>query len=236
MKMYPFARIILAACCFVAVGGGIARAQCNAYFPMKPGASFETTHYNEKDKVTSMVTTTVLDKAREENSVTVTASCKVTDAKGKESSTYAYDVTCGPDEFKMDMRAFASSMTQMQGMENIEFKMESEDMRFPKTSSVGTTLPDAHMKMTGTMNGMTIMNTSITITNRKVTSQEDMTTPAGTFSCIVVEEDSETKTMGMTIKSHTKSWYSIGVGMVRSEYTSNGKPGGYSILTKLSGE
>lgn len=233
--MYPLTRLMMAFVCCVALGYSVAEAQCTAYFPMKSGAMFETTHYDEKDKVTSIITTTVVDKAREEGSVTMTATCKATDAKGKETGTYDYDVTCGPDEFTMDMRAMGSQSQQMKGMENIEMKIESEDMSFPKNATVGSTLPDAHMHMTGTMNGMTIMNTSITITNRKVTASENITTPAGTFSCIVIEEDSETKMMGMTVNNHSKSWYAVGAGMVRGEYSHNGKPSGYSLLTKISG-
>jgi hypothetical protein len=90
------------------------------------------------------------------------------------------------------------------------------------------------MQMTASMNGMTIFKTSVNVINRKVTGKENITTPAGTFSCIIVEEDVETHTMA-TIKGHNKSWFALGVGMVRSESSSNGKPQGYTLLTKISG-
>jgi hypothetical protein len=201
---------------------------------VKNGASFEITHYSDKDKVTSIVKTTIVEKSRDGGNLVVTANAESMDAKGKEVNKFSYDVTCGGGDFKMDMRSMGMS-NQMQGVEGIEMKIESEDMVFPKNMAVGTSLPDAHMQMTGTMNGMTIMNTSVAITNRKVTAKESMTTPAGTFSCMVIEEDSETKMMGMTIAGHSKSWYALGVGMVRNESSSKGKPSGYSVLTKISG-
>ncbi|HEX2899760.1 MAG TPA: hypothetical protein VHS96_08580, partial [Bacteroidia bacterium] len=114
-------------------------------------------------------------------------------------------------------------------------KIEAEDMVFPKGLAVGTALPDAGMTMTASMSGMTVMSTKIRVFNRKVTGKESLTTAAGTFSCIVIEEDVESQMMGMNVQTHTKSWYSLGVGMVRTESSRNGKLDGYSVLTKISG-
>ncbi len=235
MKKALFTRIFSLAIGMSCLGFGAVQAQdCEAYFPVKNGAVFEITHYSDKDKVTSVVKTTILEKSRDGGTLVVTANAQSMDGKGKEVNQFSYDVTCGGGDFKMDMRSMGGS-NQMAAIEGIEMKIESEDMVFPKNMGVGMSLPDAHMHMTGTMNGMTIMNTSIAITNRKVTGKESMTTPAGTFSCIVIEEDSETKSMGMTFTGHSKSWYALGVGMVRNESSSKGKPSGYSILTKISG-
>lgn len=235
MKTLRFTPFMIVCLLVAGLGFGTAKAQeCDAYFPVQNGASFEITHYDAKDKVSSVVATQIVEKSRDGGVLVVTATATSTDAKGKNANTFSYDVTCGGGDFKLDMRSMGMS-NQMQGVEGIEMKMESEDMVFPRNMSVGTSLPDAHLHMTGSMNGMTIMNTSIAITNRKVTAKENMTTPAGTFSCVVVEEDSETKMMGMTIAGHSKSWYALGVGMVRTESSSKGKPSGYSVLTKISG-
>ena len=235
MKTLRFTPFVIVCLLVGGLGFGAAKAQeCDAYYPVKNGASFEITNYSDKDKVLGTLATQITEKSNEGGILVVTATATSTDAKGKESNTFSYDVTCGGGDFKLDMRSMGMS-NQMQGIEGVEMKIESEDMVFPRNMSVGTSLPDAHMHMTGSMNGMTIMNTSIAITNRKVTAKESLTTPAGTFSCVVVEEDSETKTMGMTIAGHSKSWYALGVGMVRNESSSKGKPAGYSVLTKISG-
>jgi hypothetical protein len=235
MKKALFTRIFGLTLGMATIGFGAVQAQeCDAYFPVKNGASFEITHYDAKDKVSNVVKTTIVEKSRDGGVLVVTATAESSDGKGKEINQFTYDVTCGAGDFKMDMRSMGGS-NQMAAIEGIEMKIESEDMIFPKNMGVGMSLPDAHMQMTGSMNGMTIMNTSIAITNRKVTGKESMTTPAGTFSCIVIEEDSETKSMGMNFTGHSKSWYALGVGMVRNESSSKGKPSGYSILTKISG-
>ena len=238
MKTLRFTQAFSVAILFAAMITRIGFAQnCESYYPMRNNATFEITHYNEKDKVTSVVKTTVTEKESSPTRVVATANSTVYDGKGKETTTMSYDVACENGDFKMDMRAFGMpNQQQMQGIENIEIKIESQDMVFPKNLTVGMALPDASLHMTGTMNGMQIMNNTTTVTNRKVTGKEDVTTPAGTFSCIVVEEDSHVEAgMGMKFDSHGKSWYSIGVGMVKSEYYRNGKKEGYSLLTKLAG-
>jgi hypothetical protein len=231
--------LLLVAACFVSILGlnRVKAQDCEAYYPMKKGAIVEMTHFNDKDKVTSITTTTVAKETDEGGKHIVTCDVIIKDGKGKEEGRSTYDVSCHNGEFHMDMKAMSmgQQQQQMQGMENVEIKMESEDMVFPKSLVVGSELPDASMKMTASMSGMTIMNTSVNVTNRKVTGKENLTTPAGTFNCIIIEEDVESHSMGMNIKGHNKSWYALGVGMVRSESSSNGKPQGYTLLTQISG-
>jgi hypothetical protein len=237
MKNFTFTRFMFVGFLSLALGVGMVKAQgCDAYYPMKKGAAFELSHYNAKDKLESTTSTTILEESNAGDVFSVTAESVSKDAKGKENSTVKYDVTCQGGEFHMDMRSSSFGQTQqMEGMENVEMKIEAEDMVFPKGLAVGTTLPDAGMTMTASMSGMTIMNTTIRVINRKVTGKEELTTPAGKFSCIIIEEDVESKMMGMNGVSHTKSWYCLGVGMVRSENSSNGKSQGYTVLTKISG-
>lgn len=210
---------------------------CEAYFPMKSGVSFDLTHYDTKDKVTSITSTTITDESHEGGTFMVKAHAEVKDAKGKETGKMDYDVTCKNGEFHMDMRSFSFGQQQQQieGMQNVEINVEAEDMVFPKGLAVGASLPDASLKMTAGMSGMTIMNMSVHVTNRKVAAKENLSTPAGNFSCIVIEEDIESHTLGMNIKGHNKTWYSLGVGMVRQESSRNGKLDSYSLLTKISG-
>lgn len=63
-----------------------------------------------------------------------------------------------------------------------------------------------------------------TIHYRKVTGEESVTTPAGTFDCVILEQLSEMRVLGIKQKSVTKTWYAKNVGDVKSEiYTVKGK-------------
>lgn len=90
--------------------------------------------------------------------------------------------------------------------------------------------------MADTNVGMSTMD--FAIKNRTVAGQEEMTTPAGTFSCykITYDMDMNVKVMGMgrTTNLTGTEWIAEGVGMVRNEqYDKNGKLNSYSVLTKL---
>lgn len=239
MKTRQFTQLLAAGVMAVTLGFGTAKAQdCEAYFPMKNGASFELTHYNEKGKLENSTATTIVDESGNASAAIVKVHAVTRDAKGKDLASTDYTVACNNGEFHMDMRAMSMGQQQqsMQGVEGVTMEIDATDMVFPTGLAVGSTLPDASMTMKATMNGMTIMNNTTKVTNRKVTAKESKTTPAGTFDCVVIEEDTEMHgAMGMNMTSHSKAWYSLGVGMVRQEYYRNGKLGGYSELTKISG-
>ena len=236
MKKALFTRVFGLAFGMSCLGFGAVQAQnCEAYFPMKTGATFELTHYDGKDKVTSVTKTTMSEKESTATSIVATAHATTFDPKGKELSNVEYDVTCSNGEFHMDMKSMGSPMSQVKGLESLEIKMESSDMVFPSNLTVGQSLPDASMHMTGSMNGMKIIDNNTTVTNRKVVAKESITTPAGTFSCVVIEGDSKTSSTAMNFEVHTKSWFALNTGMVKTESTRNGQPSGSSILTKFSG-
>lgn len=56
-----------------------------------------------------------------------------------------------------------------------------------------------------------------TLIYRKVTGEETITTPAGTFDCIIFEQQSEVRVLGIKQKGITKTWYAKNVGDVKSE-------------------
>jgi hypothetical protein len=204
---------------------------CDAYFPMKEGAVFEMTSYNDKDKEQSMTRNTI-SELNGEGEFTATVKVQSFDKKGKETYNSEYGVACNGDHFKIDMRSMMSgeNMASMQGM---EVDVEADELAFPSNIQVGTDLPDASLSVSMQSAGFSMAGMKIDITNRKVLARESMTTPAGTFDCIVVTQDISTK-MIVSIQASSKIWYAKNVGAVRSEsYNKNGKRTGYEVLTSL---
>lgn len=204
---------------------------CDAYFPMEEGTVFEMTSYNDKDKMQGMTRNTVVD-LNADGEFTATVKVKSFDKKGKETYDSEYGVACEEGHFKIDMRSMMSSenMASMQGM---EVDVEADELAFPANMQPGTDLPDASLKVSMQSAGFSMAGMQIEITNRKVVANESMTTPAGTFDCVVVTQDINTK-MVVGIKASSKTWYAKGVGTVRSEsFNKNGKRMGYEVLTSL---
>jgi len=112
-----------------------------------------------------------------------------------------------------------------------DITIKGQQVRIPLDLSVGQTLPEEEVmnviiKMTGVMS-MTF-NITTTFKNRKVETKEDITTPAGTFSCYKVSYDLEGKMdMGMMKQGATQKiieWLSPEIGTVKQEtYNPKGK-------------
>jgi hypothetical protein len=204
--------------------------ECEAYFPMKEGSYLEMKSYDEKNKLTGTVKNTVIKKEVQGNTVTVTVDVKCYDDKDKESFVNQVQMYCKDGVFYMDMKNFLDKQS-MESMKDMQLTVESDNMEIPSHMQPGQTLKDAFITFTMQMGSMKMVAFSVNITNRKVEAVEDITVPAGTFTCYKLSQDVETKTLGKTTSSSV-SWYAKDVGVVRSEtFDKKGKSMGFSVLT-----
>ncbi len=73
-----------------------------------------------------------------------------------------------------------------------------------------------------------------TIHYRKVVGEEKITTNAGTFHCMIFEQLSEMRVLGIKQKAIVKTWYAKNVGDVKSEtYSTGGKLRSRTILEEF---
>ena len=82
----------------------------------------------------------------------------------------------------------------------------------PSDMAPGDVLPDVHASVKAL--GLTM---KITVTERQVLRQETISTPAGTFDCVVVRERKVEKGMGRNRHTVADTWYARGIGMVRHD-------------------
>jgi hypothetical protein len=123
------------------------------------------------------------------------------------------------------------SQQSLESYKDMEMKIEGGNLEIPSTMKAGDMLNNGDMKMSFSSSGMTIMNMTINISNRKVDAVENLTTPAGTFECYKISFDAATKMM-VNVKTRGVEWYSKGVGLVKSEtYSTDGKLMGSNVLT-----
>lgn len=73
-----------------------------------------------------------------------------------------------------------------------------------------------------------------TIVENEVIGREEITTPAGTFKCYIIQQVSEGRVFGMKTQSTQKMWVARGVGNVKTETYSSGKLASSSILTSFT--
>lgn len=205
---------------------------CSKALPFTTGAEFEMKSFNEKDKLQSSTKSKVTDKKESGNTVEATISAEAFDEKGKSQGASTYTIKCEGGIFMIDMKTMIDPKV-MGSYKDAEVTIQSDHLEMPYNPSVGQTLKDGSLTMTINPNSPMPMKNIINITNRKVEAVETITTPAGTFECVKISYDVETKMM-VKIRSRVEEWYSKDVGTVMSKtYDSRGKLQGYSQLTSM---
>lgn len=210
-----------------------ALAQCNEFYQFQNGSEWEMESYNEKGKLTGRQTQKVIEFVGNGNSFTAKIHSVIFDKKDKEVMQGDLDFKCDNGTMIVDMRNFINE-EQMKAFQNYEMKVESENLEIPAALSVGQTLKDGSVTLTG-VNTPLPMNMSVSITDRKVVGKESITTPAGTFECYKITSNSTINSkmgIGMTFKFSTIEWLAPRVAVVRSESYKNDKLQGYTVLTK----
>lgn len=105
---------------------------------------------------------------------------------------------------------------------------DPELLRIPNKLAVGYKLPLGEMYVN--LGGMRVKST---ITENEVVDREEITTPAGTFKCYVIQQTSSGRVLGMKSETTIKNWYARGIGMVKTESYSKGKLVSSSVLTSI---
>lgn len=206
-----------------------AQSQCNPYYTIESGDSWEITSYNNKDKVEGRQTTEVVSFEENGSGWDAVMHFKTYDKKDElvmENDDVA--ISCDDGIITLDMERFLPQQ-MMESFRDMNMKIDVDNIELPSELEVGQGLDEGSI----TVSGDIPMTVRVDITNRKVEGKETVTTPAGTFDCYKISYDMKTKMM-MGIESSGIDWIAKDVGVVKSEvYKKNGKLMSYSLLTKV---
>ena len=206
---------------------------CEPYYTVNEGAVREMASYDAKDKLTGTTIQTIKEIKTTGNKTEWTIATVSKDAKGKETGSGDLSMSCEDGIFRMDMKNFIDDET-MKSFEGMEVTMDATALDYPGNLTPGQTLPDGHITIKATSQGVPVMTMVVKIYDRKVEAIEDITTPAGTFSCYKLSYTVESKTM-FTIIAKSTDWIAKRVGVVRSEtFDKNGKLTGYMVLKSMN--
>ena len=224
-------RLLLSILLFTASQEVLAQ-ECNAYLPEDIGTTWVITNYNKRDKEQGSVAYELLDKQESETGIVFVVKNDAYDKKGKEIFSNTFEARCAGGEFDLglSMKLDGSALQQYQ---NMDMSIDASDYIIPSMDTPpGTSLPDASMSVSVAGGGPINLNMTISIDNRVVEAIEEIETPAGVFTALVMTQDIGTH-MIINVQSTTKEWYVQGLGMVRSEtYNKRGNLTGYSELTE----
>lgn len=211
-------------------GMAMGQSNCSHYYPLVDGANFQYTSYDKKGKEDGKINYKVTQVNGSGDNISATMVMQLEDKKG---NTYdsEYNVTCDGDKVKIDFKSLMNEQMLSQFGE-MEVEVSGTDVELPSNLGVGQELPDGNVNLQMKMGGAMNMNMKVETINRKVEKEETLTTPAGTFDCLVIYSETRTKMMMANQTMPSRVWLAEGVGMVKQEsYNKNGKLMASSVLT-----
>lgn len=186
------------------------------FFPSKEGTVLVYKNFDKKDKVTGIVKYTIKNLKVSGEDMDITYLCEVNDAKDKAIYNEEITIKKRGDKMFFDMSNYMSKAAfQQNGQIPAELQVTGNNLEIPNNPIPGQTLPDASVEMALKMGFMT-MKTSVTVTNRKVESIEDITVTAGTFKAYKFSSNVNTVAMGIKANTSSNEWYAKGIGVVKS--------------------
>ena len=211
--------------------------QCNSFFPLKENVRYEYEMFDKKEKMTFKMSHTLKNVSGSGDNMTATLAQDIYDPKkGDKLSSSELNWKCENGTLHFDMKSMTMTMDNGQEMNMGETGMSvdvsGDQLDLPTELTVGQTMKDATYNIKMAMGTMTLMNRTYTIKDRKVESQESLTTPAGTFDCYKITFLTTDNKSGSTTKS--AMWYAKDAGLIKSEnYKDDGKLITRQVLVKL---
>ena len=204
---------------------------CNSYFPMKKGTEMEITSFNKKDKKTGRSYMKVLDKKAMGNAMIAEMETTVYDKNAEQRATNNYTVKCENGVLYFDMSQFVPDET-LEAYKDMDVTMDGSQLELPANAKVGDMLGNGTINIKVKNQGIQLVNLTIDITDRKVLTEEKVTTTAGTFDCIKISYNVKTDMGMMKFTTSVIEWHAKNVGMVKSE--SYNKKGEFTSKSELT--
>jgi hypothetical protein len=235
MKCLPF-------CFFIFLFVGL-QAQNTTCPKLKAGSIWQLENLNGKDKSLGK-TTFKVSKVDSLNGKSIMRIVSITaDIKGKQLKKVEIGQECRVDTLLIDMKTYLSLR------DNASYKWRTDPafISFPAVVETGQQLPKAtivytaikapkiatQVGPTASKNDQTGTTVTFTIDARTVEAKEDITTPAGTFTCYRIKSRTvlDNRLDYASVEQEQIDWYAPGVGVIKSEAYRRGKKVSSSVLT-----
>ena len=200
----------------------------DAYFLYNEGAKLTIANTDTKGKHTGYSTLEVKEVVGSRSNCTVKYESMVYDKKMNPMLTapMVQEFTVKNDVVTYDPQSMVGQV--MQGM---QVTVSGIPFSLPSNAKVGDTFPDYSI----TMNIAGIKTTS-NVTGQKVVAAETITVDGRAIDCVVIEQTTTSKVLGMNQSGTQKTWYGKGYGSVKMEtYNAKRKMVSGNILVGVEG-
>ncbi len=204
-------------------------AQTCGYLLLKNNAEVEMSMFDKKGNPSGKVIYKVLSS----NGTEAKVNSKVINEKGKELTNAEGTYKCEGGNFSVDMKAMLpGDQAKSMNMKDMEVKTNNATLYYPIILTVGSKLPDNEFTADTYTGGMKIMSMGLKVTDRKVESKENLTTPAGTFECYKITSNQSIKSI-FNFSMQTIEWFAPNVGVIKTEVYRKGDLTSTTMITKI---
>jgi len=201
---------------------------------IKKGSGYEIASYNAKGKLQSKSIYTFKEVKKEKDFTVIDIEMENFSSKGKSEGKNTYSAKCNGEKLIVDNMSMMTS-EQLKSMEDFNMTFSGKGLERPASFKVGDKLPNATMTGKGNSSSLDV-TFELNITNRKVDSQQQLTTPMGSFNSYKITADLDTKivtVIPVKLEYQIVSYISPGqIWELRTETYRKGKLMGYSELVR----
>ena len=187
----------------------------NTFFPTQAGMTLVYVQKNAKGNPEGYSRLTIKDVEGSGNNMSISYVMEILD-KNKKPSDPPIEMPCKvvikDGVMILDMSQMFANMQKT----GLKAEISGMPMELPNNLQPGQSLKDADVTMTMDM-GIMKMKATIKMTDGKCLAIEDVTVPAGTFTCHKLTQTVTTTIMGRNSVGRTVSWYAPGIGTVKTE-------------------
>ncbi len=207
-----------------------AQHNCSKYYASQPGIKLIHKHLDKRDRLT-MRSEYIVTAA---NAIGVDVDFNLWDRDGEIITTGTFTMGCENKTTYLAPETITTNLLRQ--YPQVEYEVVVNDaVGIPNSLSMGQELPQGSVSIEIDTQFITIGWES-TVSDRRVVAIEDVTTPAGTFSCYVIDQANilrgriATKTYNQTV------WIAEGIGIVKEETRKqNGRLVSTTILEYVEG-
>jgi hypothetical protein len=219
-----------------------ARAQvstCPSLASITPGLELSYKSFDDRDRLTQTQNLRVASNRIESGYQTVYMDEELLDARGRLIAKGEFVIRCQNDVLFFDMTRMIPSEA-LRGAETMEIRSNQNLLRVPIDHTLGQMLPQASTSVeVGPEASGSLMTLDFSISNRKVDSEVELETPAGTFNTTLITQRSTSRSKVLLLRKtweyDEKVWYDLSKGlMIRSElHDLKGRLKSYTVLSRL---
>lgn len=210
-----FLSLLLSAC----ISSFVSSQNCNSYLLLQNNKKVEMTIYNKKGKENGKQVWNISNLATTGNTTSATVNTEFFNDKGKSINKGSSQIQCSNGILMMNMKLMLSE-DQLKQMGDGSATAKGEFMEYPPTLKQDDVLKDGNLVMDYNMGGMKA-SMELSVTERKVTGKESVTSPAGTWECFTITSLQKLTTkiagVGIPMKLEVTEWFAPGVGIIKTE-------------------